>query len=68
MGRRKVFDWFVDTKIGDKEAKVLSDGLKVNTTLTALSLCGKKERKGNNQETGGKDQMTDYDIGDEDAK
>ena len=42
--------------IEDEEAKTLSDGLKVNTTLTSLNLSGEEERRKERERRKGKEE------------
>ena len=60
-------DLITDNNIGDDAAKLLSDALKTNTTLTSLDLSGEEEnmidKKGRNA-----DWLAGNQIGDEGAK
>ena len=43
---KNISNLFTDKLIGDEGIKTLSDGMKVNTTLTTLNLKSEEEKKG----------------------
>ena len=43
--KKSSYDGVTDESIEEEEAKTLSDGLKVNTTLTSLNLYSEEERR-----------------------